>query len=158
MSSEQVAGILRQCSQKVTLVVARSVREPTSTDTTMQTSPPILSQQESITSESLNKTTNTNISLLAKTSSYSIGNDNEANTTNSQTRILLRTERLLENNHNFEKILENLREQVHFFCFLEFFLFPLFFLQFFFYFFLFIDIVKQEEKKRERLIILKKWE
>ena len=127
MSSEQVAGILRQCSQKVTLVVARSVREPTSTDTTMQTSPPILSQQESITSESLNKTTNTNISLLAKTSSYSIGNDNEANTTNSQTRILLRTERLLENNHNFEKILENLREQVHFFCFLEFFLFPLLF-------------------------------
>ena len=29
MSSEQVAGILRQCSHQVRLVVARSVREPT---------------------------------------------------------------------------------------------------------------------------------
>ena len=54
----------------------------------------------------------------------------------SQNQILLRTERLLENNHNFEKILENLREQVSRNNFLAFF-FPR----------------TQQEEKEKRLII-----
>jgi hypothetical protein len=41
--------------------------------------------------------------------------DNDGIINSSQNKILLRTERLLESNHNFEKILENLREQVDFF-------------------------------------------
>jgi hypothetical protein len=39
--------------------------------------------------------------------------DNDGIINSSQNKMLLRTERLLESNHNFEKILENLREQVH---------------------------------------------
>jgi hypothetical protein len=112
MSSEQVAGILRQCSQQVRLVVARSVREPTSTDTTINT-PPLMSQSTSLTSETLMKTTN-NISLSSTTPSLSMVGDNDGIINSSQNKILLRTERLLESNHSFEKLLENLREQVHF--------------------------------------------
>jgi hypothetical protein len=114
MSSEQVAGILRQCSQQVRLVVARSVREPTTgsttTDTTMNT-PPLMSQRTSLTSENLIKTTN-NIDLASTRPSLSTLADNESIKNSSQNKILLRTERLLESNHNFEKLLENLREQV----------------------------------------------
>jgi hypothetical protein len=40
--------------------------------------------------------------------------DNDGIINNSQNKILLRTERLLENNHNLEKILDNLLEQVCF--------------------------------------------
>ncbi len=112
MSSEQVAGILRQSTQQVRLVVARSVREPTTTtDTTMNT-PPITSQRASITSETLLKPTN-NVSLSSTTPSLSMATDNDGIINSSQNKMLLRTERLLESNNNFEKILENLREQVH---------------------------------------------
>jgi hypothetical protein len=129
MSSEQVAGILRQCPQQVRLVVARSVREPTTTDT-----PPSMSQRTSITSEAQIKATN-NIVPSSTTPSLSMLTDNDGIINSSQNKILLRTERLLESNHNFEKLLENLREQVHFYFS--------------------IDIINQEEKKRERLIIFK---
>jgi hypothetical protein len=61
--------------------------------------------------------------------------DNDGIINNSQNKILLRTERLLENNHNLEKILDNLLEQV---CFV---LRPFFF--FFFYSLLTIDIIKK---------------
>ena len=120
MSSEQVAGILRQCSQQVSLVVARSVREPTSGDTAMTTSP-LMSQRTSITSESLIKTTD-NICLPSTTPSLTIlnNNNNDGIINSSQNKILLRTERLLENNQNLEKILENLREQVHLLFFIFF--------------------------------------
>ncbi|UJR25101.1 hypothetical protein I4U23_006461 [Adineta vaga] len=109
MSSEQVAGILRQSSQQVRLVVARSVREPTSADTTMNT-PPLTSQRASLTSETLIRTANLNDSLSSRPSIGTI-NDNEEILNSSQNKILLRTERLLEGNYNFEKLLENLREQ-----------------------------------------------
>lgn len=126
MSAEQVAGILRQCSQQVTLVVARSIREPTTTaDETMQTSPLISlsTQRASITSESLSKTINSNPSLLTTAQLLSsIGTDNDGIIPNSQNKVLLRTERLLENNQHLEKLLENLREQVPSFFFLSFFL------------------------------------
>ena len=98
MSSEQVAGILRQCSEEVRLVVARSVREPT---TTGMNNSPSMSQRPSLTSENLTQTRNPSI-------------DNDGIINNSQNKILLRTERLLESNHNLEKILDNLLEQVRF--------------------------------------------
>jgi hypothetical protein len=126
MSSEQVAGILRQSSQQVRLVVARSIREPTSADTTMNT-PPLMSQRTSLTSETLIRTTNNGGSSSTRPS-LSLINDNDGILNSSQNKILIRTERLLESSHNFEKILENLREQVRF-------LFS-------------IDIMKQEEKKK----------
>ena len=106
MSSEQVAGILRQSSQQVRLVVARSIREPSTTEPTTNT-PPSPSQHPSLTSETISNhdvsTTHLSLSTIA---------DNETVLTNAQNKILLRTERLLENNHNLEKILENLREKV----------------------------------------------
>lgn len=118
MSSEQVAGILRQSSKQVRLVVARSVREPTSTDTTMNT-PPIMSQRTSLTSETLIRTTTNNVESLSSTTttpSLSLINDNnDGILPTSQNKILIRTERLLDSSHNFEKLLENLREQVRFF-------------------------------------------
>jgi hypothetical protein len=126
MSSEQVAGILRQSSQQVRLVVARSIREPTATDTTINT-PPLMSQRTSLTSETLIRTTN-NGGSSSTTPSLSLINDNDGILNSSQNKILIRTERLLESSHNFEKILENLREQVRF-------LFS-------------INIMKQEEKKK----------
>jgi hypothetical protein len=101
MSSEQVAGILRQCSEQVRLVVARSVREPT----TGTNSSPSDSQRHSITSETRFRSRNPSSSMLI---------DNDGIINNSQNKILLRTERLLENNHNLEKILDNLLEQVCF--------------------------------------------
>ncbi|CAF1198688.1 unnamed protein product [Adineta steineri] len=109
MSSEQVASILRQSSQQVRLVVARSIREPTSIDTTMNT-PPLVSQRASLTSETLIRPTN-NVDLSFTGSSVPIINDNDTTLNSSQNKILLRTERLLESNHSFEKILENLHEQ-----------------------------------------------
>jgi hypothetical protein len=114
MSSEQVAGILRQCSQQVRLVVARSVREPSAASTTE--TPPLMSQRTSLTSETLIRTAN-NIGLSSTTPSLSMIVDNDGIINSSQNKILLRTERLLESNHNFEKILENLREQVGFLFF-----------------------------------------
>lgn len=114
MSSEQVAGILRQCPQQVRLVVARSVREPTTTSTTTDTAantPPIMSQRTSLTSETLIKTTET-IDQSSTRPSLTILADNDGIINSSQNKILLRTERLLESNHSFEKILENLREKV----------------------------------------------
>ena len=110
MSSEQVASILRQSSQQVRLVVARSVREPTSTETAMNT-PPLMSQRASLTSETLNRTTNLSDSLSTRPSLGTIS-DNDGILNSSPNKVLLRTERLLENNYNFEKLLENLREQV----------------------------------------------
>lgn len=98
MSSEQVAGILRQCSQEVRLVVARSVREPPPSS-----SSPSLSQRSSVTSENLPR---------AKPSPLTTLMDNEGVINNSQKKIFLRTERLLESNHNLEKILDHLLEQV----------------------------------------------
>ena len=115
MSSEQVAGILRQSSQQVRLVVARSVREPTATSTTditMNTSP-LMSQRTSVTSETLIKPTDS-MALSSATPSLSMITDNDGIINSLQNKILFRTERLLEGNHNFEKILENLREQVDF--------------------------------------------
>ena len=116
MSSEQVAGILRQSSQQVRLVVARSVREPTATSTTDITTntPPLNSKRTSLTSETLTKITDNTV-LSSTTPSLSMIVDNDGIINSSQNKILLRTERLLESNHNFEKILENLREQVDFF-------------------------------------------
>jgi hypothetical protein len=116
MSSEQVAGILRQSSQQVRLVIARSVREPTATSTTdtAMNTPPLMSQRTSLTSETLAKAAD-NIALSSTTPSLSMIIDNDGIISSSQNKILLRTERLLESNHNFEKILENLREQVDFF-------------------------------------------
>jgi len=99
MSSEQVAGILRQCSEQVRVVVARSVREPT----TATNDTPSVSQRPSVTSESLIRTRMPSSSMIT---------DNDGIINNSQKKILLRTERLLENNHNLEKILDNLLEQV----------------------------------------------
>ena len=102
MSSEQVAGILRQSSQQVRLVVARSVREPTTTTTTTGVNnSPSMSQRPSLATENLIQTRNSSI-------------DNDGIINNSQNKILLRTERLLESNHNLEKILDNLLEQVRF--------------------------------------------
>jgi hypothetical protein len=103
MSSEQVASILRQCSQKVRLVVARSVREPSiaASDT-----PPFMSQRPSVTSETSALITNNGSGSLVT----NVDHDGIINS--SQNKLLLRTERLLESNHNLEKILENLREQV----------------------------------------------
>ena len=43
--------------------------------------------------------------------------DNDGIINNSQNKIILRTERLLESNHNLEKILDNLLEQVRSFPF-----------------------------------------
>jgi hypothetical protein len=99
MSSEQVAGILRQCSEQVRVVVARSVREPT----TATNDTPSVSQRPSVASESLIRTRMPSSSMIT---------DNDGIINNSQKKILLRTERLLENNHNLEKILDNLLEQV----------------------------------------------
>ena len=104
MSSEQVAGILRQCSEQVRRVVARSVREPT----TATNSTPSMSQRPSISSES--------IPHLRHPSSSTVLND-DGLIANSQRKLLLRTERLLETNLNLEKILDNLLEQVRLFLF-----------------------------------------
>ena len=103
MSSEQVASILRQCSQQVRLVVARSVREPSAT---ASDTPPFMSQRPSVTSETSSSITNNGV----LSSLTSVEHDGTINS--SQKKLLLRTERLLESNHNLEKILENLREQV----------------------------------------------
>jgi hypothetical protein len=118
MSSEQVAGILRQCSQHIRLVVARSVREPTpvatttSTDATVNASP-TMSQRTSLSSDGLIKSIVTNSNDVSPANnSMTMTMDYDGVINNSQNRILLRTERLLESNHNFEKILENLRDQV----------------------------------------------
>lgn len=113
MSAEQVAGILRQCSQQVRLVVARSVREPnaTTTDSNLHT-PASISQYLSMPLENEGKTTN-NLSTSLTTPSSSTTAENDGIITSSENKILLRTERLLGNNQNFEKILENLREQVN---------------------------------------------
>lgn len=106
MSSEQVAGILRQSSEQVRLVIARSVREPTNiTTTTTLLDSPSISQCPSFTPENLIQSRNP--------SSSSVGIiDHDGIINNSQKKIFLRTERLLENNHNLEKILDNLLEQV----------------------------------------------
>ena len=106
MSSEQVAGILRQCSEQVRLVVARSVREPT----TASNNSPSASQRPSVTSENFNRTRNPSSPMII---------DNDGIINNSQNRIFLRTERLLESNHNLEKILDNLLAQVRFFFLLS---------------------------------------
>ena len=105
MSSEQVAGVLRQCSEEVRLVVARSIREPTATTTTT-TNTPSESQRPSVASETLIHSRNPSTSMIL---------DNDGLINNSPKKILLRTERLLENNHNLEKLLDNLLEQVCFF-------------------------------------------
>ena len=106
MSAEQVAGILRQCSQEVRLVVARSVREaPTVTGSSNS---PSLSKRSSLTSENLPRTRHPSSSMLMET-------DGMIN--NLQKKIFLRTERLLESNHNLEKILDHLLEQVSLFVF-----------------------------------------
>lgn len=102
MSAEQVAGILRQCPEQVRVVIARSVREPQ----TASSSSPSISQRPSLTSE-------TQIHLRNPSSSTGLDNDGIMN--NSQHKIILRTERLLESNHNLEKILDNLLEQVRLF-------------------------------------------
>jgi len=99
MSSEQVAGILRQCSEQVRLVVARSVREPTSATNDS----PSMSARPSFVSENSIRTRNPSSSIIS---------DNDGIINSSQKKILIRTERLLENNHNLEKILDNLLEQV----------------------------------------------
>jgi hypothetical protein len=109
MSSEQVAGILRQCPEEVRLVVARSIREPT----TATNNSPSISQRPSLTSENLIRTRNPSTSVIT---------DNDGIINNSQKKILLRTERLLETNHNLEKIVDNLLEQVCFVFFLLFFI------------------------------------
>ena len=101
ISSEQVAGILRQCSQEVRLVIARSVREPTASN-----SSPSLSQRSSLTSENL---------VRPKPPLSTALMDNDGLINNSQKKIFLRTERLLESNHNLEKILDHLLEQVCFY-------------------------------------------
>ena len=103
MSSEQVAGILRQSSEQVRLVIARSIREPTNVTTAIMDSPSI-SQCPLLTPE--------NIIHSRNPSSSSANLDNDGIINNSQKKIFLRTERLLENNHNLEKILDNLLEQV----------------------------------------------
>jgi len=103
MSSEQVAGILRQSSEQVRLVVARSVREPT----TATNCSPSGSQRPSLTSENLTQARHSSSSVIL--------DDGIIN--NSQNKIFLRTERLLESNHNLEKILDNLLEQVGSFLF-----------------------------------------
>ena len=105
MSSEQVAGILRHCSEQVRLVVARSVHEPT---TILNTSSS-LSQHSPLTSEDF-------MGIRSPSSAVTIDDDGIIN--NSQNKILLRTERLLESNHNLGKILNNLMEKVR--CFLFF--------------------------------------
>ena len=99
MSSDQVAGILRQCSEQVRLVVARSIREPTG----VTSSSPSTSQRPSLESETFTQSRNPSSSMVI---------DNDGIINNSQKKIHLRTERLLENNHNLEKILDNLLEQV----------------------------------------------
>src|SRR5215475_11527914 len=100
MSSEQVAGILRQCSEQVRLVVARSVREPTTNSSST------ITQGPSLTSEN------------SKNPSSSTIIDNDGIINKSQKKIFLRTERLLDNTHNLEKMLDNFLEQV---CSLSFF-------------------------------------
>jgi hypothetical protein len=99
MSSDQVASILRQSSSQVRLVTARSVREATATNHHS----PSLSQRPSLTSENFVRTRNSSSSTVI---------DNDGIISNSQNKIFLKTERLLENNHNLEKILDNLLEQV----------------------------------------------
>lgn len=123
MSSEQVAGILRQCPKQVRLVVARSVREPTappssSSSTTtiiaadkITNTSPLMPLHPSLISETSLKVANNN-ALSSATPSVSMIIDNDEIRSSSQNKIFLRTERLLESNHNFEKIIENLREQV----------------------------------------------
>lgn len=103
MSAEQVAGILRQCSQEVRLVVARSVREGPPTTTSGTSNSPSLSKRSSLTSENLSRTRHPSSSMMVET-------DGMIN--NLQKKIFLRTERLLESNHNLEKILDHLLEQV----------------------------------------------
>lgn len=100
MSSEQVAGILRQSSEQVRLVIARSVREPSNVN---NLDSPSIAQCPSFTPENIVHSTNP---------SSSSNVENEGIINNSQKKIFLRTERLLENNHNLEKILDNLLEQV----------------------------------------------
>lgn len=103
MSSEQVASILRQCSQQVRLVVARSVRE---SSVAASETPPFMSQRPSVTSVTPSSMTNNGVVSPAASI------DHDGIITSSPNKLLLRTERLLESNHNLEKILENLREQV----------------------------------------------
>ncbi|CAF0743296.1 unnamed protein product [Rotaria sordida] len=98
MNSEQVAGILRQCSEEVHLVIARSIREPTTAINTTSS----LSENPSLISENFIRTRNSLSSMIA---------DNDGIINNSQNKILLRTERLLESNHNLEQILNNLVDQ-----------------------------------------------
>ncbi|CAF1260443.1 unnamed protein product, partial [Didymodactylos carnosus] len=105
MSSEQVAGILRcqTTSQQVRLVIARPVRDhstsPTTTNiNTIENSydPPVLIQ-------------NDEINIINDSSITPTANNNNRYITKD--KILLRTKNLLEGNLSFEKILENLREQ-----------------------------------------------
>ncbi|CAF3059816.1 unnamed protein product [Rotaria socialis] len=98
MNSEQVAGILRQSSEQVRLVVARSIREPTAAINTAAS----ISENPSLISENAIRTRNSLSSMM---------NDSEGIINNSQNKILLRTERLLESNHSLEKILNNLLNQ-----------------------------------------------
>lgn len=118
MSSEQVAGLLRQSSQQVRLVIARSVRESpatTATSTTanlkMNTTSSNIQRPSSISDSSI-RTINNNTKSTAEPSA-SIITDNDGILNDSQNRMLIRTERLFESNHNLEKILDNLHEQVH---------------------------------------------
>ncbi|CAF4995644.1 unnamed protein product, partial [Rotaria socialis] len=71
----------------------------------------LMTQRPSSTSDTLIGTINNN--AKSTTTPLSMISDNDGIINGSQNRILIRTERLLENNHNFEKIIENLREQVH---------------------------------------------
>ncbi|UJR23757.1 hypothetical protein I4U23_026734 [Adineta vaga] len=98
MSAEQVAGILRQCPEQVRVVIARSVREPQ----TANSSSPTMSQRPSLTSENLIQSRHPSSPMIL---------DNDGIINSSQNKIILRTERLLESNHNLEKILDNLLEQ-----------------------------------------------
>ncbi|CAF3782130.1 unnamed protein product [Rotaria magnacalcarata] len=98
MNSEQVAGILRQSSEQVRLVVARSIHESTAAINTAAA----ISESPSLISENSIRTRNSLSSMI---------NGNEGIINNSQNKILLRTERLLESNHSLEKILNNLLNQ-----------------------------------------------
>ena len=107
MSSEQVAGILRQCSQQIRLVVARSVREPTTINDSTIHSPPSMSHRPSINSDTTMKSNTSN-----HRNSLTNAMEHERLINENSQKILVRTERLLENNHNLERILENLYDQV----------------------------------------------
>ena len=110
MNSEQVAGILRQCPRQIRLVIARTVREPAETTTNRSL---LRSKDMSMASESFIRTTddNNHNSSTAMPSSLMMS-DNDTAIKGSPNQILLRTEHLLENNQNIDKILGNLHEQV----------------------------------------------